>query len=146
MKEIIRGDMMEVFDKVDHFIICVGSKLRSENNELIMLNGLAGVLGTKYPTLKEKMGAYVAAECGSEGEFYLRCTGKVGILQHKKAERQGVVIDILSTGLSLLASYAEANPDKSIALEWPGTAQIETLVNRMVARLPSNVQVWRPES
>lgn len=146
MKEIIRGDMMEVFDKVDHFIICVGSKLRSENNELIMLNGLAGVLGTKYPTLKEKMGAWIAAECGSEGEFYLRCTGKVGILQHSQAARQGVNISILSTGLILLAELAEANPKKSFAVEWPGTNQIEKLVNEMVARLPANVQVWRPES
>lgn len=140
------GDMMEMFGKVDHFIVCVGSKLRAESGELIMLNGLSGALGTKYPTLKEKMGAFVAEECGSEGEFYLRCTGKVGILQHKKAERQGVVIDILSTGISLLASYAEDNPGKTFALEWPGTAQIETLVDRMVARLPDNVQVWKPES
>ena len=145
MKPIIRGDMMDIFDKVDHFIICVGSKLRSGTNELIMLNGLAGALGLKYPTLKEKMGAWIAGECGSEGEFYLRVTGKVGILQHMQAPRQGVSISILSTGLRLLADEAEANPQKQYALEWPGTQQIQSLADEMVQRLPSNVQVWRPE-
>ena len=145
MKPIIRGDMMDIFDKVDHFIICVGSKLRSDTNELIMLNGLAGALGLKYPTLKEKMGAWIAEECGSEGEFYLRVAGKVGILQHMQAPRQGVSISILSTGLRLLADEAEANPGKQYALEWPGTPQIQHLADEMVQRLPSNVQVWRPE-
>lgn len=145
MKEVIRGDMMSIFDKVDHFIISVGSKLRNENNELIMLNGLSGALGIKYPTLKEKMGAWIAGECGSEGEFYLRVSGKVGMLQHSQAPRQGVSISILSTGLRLLAEVAEANPEKQYALEWPGTPQIEKLVNQMIERLPANVQVWRPE-
>ena len=145
MKKVFRGDMMDVFDKVDHFIICVGSKLRSENNELIMLNGLAGALGLKYPTLKAKMGAWIAGECGSEGEFYLRVSGKVGMLQHYQVARQGVSISILSTGLRLLAEDAEANPGKQYALEWPGTQQIEKLVNQMIQRLPANVQVWRPE-
>lgn len=145
MKQVIRGDMMSVFDKVDHFIICVGSKLRSGTNELIMLNGLAGALGLKYPTLKVKMGAWIAGECGSEGEFYLRVSGKVGMLQHYQLPRQGVSISILSTALRLLADEAEANPGKQYALEWPGTAQIETLVDEMIQRLPANVQVWRPE-
>lgn len=145
MKKVFRGDMMDVFDKVDHFIICVGSKLRKENNELIMLNGLAGALGLKYPTLKVKMGAWIAGECGSEGEFYLRVSGKVGMLQHCQAARQGVSIPILSTGLRLLAEEAEANPEKQYAVEWPGTQQIERLTNRMIERLPANVQVWRPE-
>lgn len=145
MKVINRGDMMSVFDKVDHFIIAVGSKLRSESNELIMLNGLAGALGLKYPTLKVKMGAWIAGECGSEGEFYLRVSGKVGMLQHSQAPRQGVSISILSTGLRLLAEAAEANPEKQYALEWPGTPQIEKLVLEMLQGLPANVQVWRPE-
>lgn len=146
MKEVIRGDMMEIFDKVDHFIICVGSKLRAENNELIMLNGLSGVLGTKYPTLKEKMGAWIADNCGSEGEFYLRVSGKVGMLQHVRLARQGLDISVLSTGLILLAELAEANPGKTYAVEWPGTSQTEKLANQMIDRLPANVEVWRPES
>lgn len=145
MKKVFRGDMMDVFDKVDHFIITVGSKLRDECNELIMLNGLAGALGLKYPTLKVKMGAWIAGECGSGGEFYLRVSGKVGMLQHSQAPRQGISISILSTGLRLLADEAEANPGKQYALEWPGTQQIEKLVNQMIERLPANVQVWRPE-
>ena len=145
MKEVKRGDMMDVFDKVDHFIIAVGSKLRSENSELIMLNGLAGALGLKYPTLKVKMGAWIAGGCGSEGEFYLRVSGKIGMLQHNQTPRRGLSVSILSTGLRLLADLAEANPGKKYALEWPGTAQTEKLVNQMIERLPANVQVWRPE-
>lgn len=145
MKEVIRGDMMDIFDKVDHFIIVVSSKLRDGSNELIMLNGLAGALGLKYPTLKAKMGAWIAGECGSEGEFYLRVSGKVGMLQQNQVPRQGLNISILSTALRLLADEAEANPTKTYALEWPGIPHLETLVNQMIERLPANVQVWRPE-
>ena len=146
MNEIIRGDMMSVFDSVDHFIICVASKLASDSGELIMLNGLAGVLGLKYPTLKVKMGAWIKETCGDAGEFYLRCSGKVGIPQHVRLPRQGLDISVLSTGLILLAELAEANPKKSYALEWPGTRQTEKLTNQMIERLPSNVQVWKPVS
>lgn len=144
MNVIKRGDMMDVFDEVDHFIICVGSKLRAESGELIMLNGLAGVLGLKYPTLSGKMGAWIKETCGDGGEFYLRCSGKVGILQHMISLRNGINLGLISGALLRLTTLAEANPDKSFALEWPGYTEPEWLLKGLIERLPSNIQVWKP--
>jgi hypothetical protein len=144
MNVIKHGDMMDVFDQVDHFIICVGSKLRVETGELIMLNGLAGVLGLKYPTLKAKMGAWIKETCGDGGEFYLRCSGKVGILQHMISPRNGINLGLISGALLRLATLAQANPDKVFALEWPGYDQPEWMLNSLIERLPSNIQVWKP--
>lgn len=144
MKEVKRGDMMQVFDQVDHFIICVSSKLRGETGELIMLNGLAGVLGLKYPTLASKMGAWIKETCGDSGEFYLRCSGKVGILQHMHSPRNGVNLGLISGGLKRLTELAQANPEKSYALEWPGYQEPEWLLKHSIAQLPLNIQVWKP--
>ena len=144
MNEIKYGDMMEVFDQVDHFIICVGSKLRSETGELIMLNGLAGVLGLKYPTLSSKMGAWIKETCGDGGEFYLRCSGKVGILQHMITPRNGINLGLISRALKELTELALANPEKVYALEWPGYTEPEWLLGRMIPQLPENIHVWKP--
>ena len=146
MNEIKDGNMMEVFDQVDHFIICVGSKLRSETGELIMLNGLAGVLGLKYPTLSSKMGAWIKETCGDGGEFYLRCTGKVGILQHMISARNGVNLGLISRALKDLTVLALANPEKVYALEWPGYTEPEWILGRMTFDLPENIHVWKPVS
>lgn len=144
MNEIKYGDMMQVFDQVDHFIICVGSKLRNETGELIMLNGLAGVLGLKYPTLSSKMGAWIKETCGDGGEFYLRCTGKVGILQHMISARNGINLGLISRALKDLTELALANPEKVYALEWPGYTEPEWLLGRMLPQLPENIHVWKP--
>jgi hypothetical protein len=144
MNKIIYGDMMEVFDKVDHFIICVGSKLKAETGELIMLNGLAGVLGLKYPTLKVKMGAWIKETCGDGGEFYLRCSGKVGILQHMQVPRNGVNIGLIAKALHDLTAVALANRGKTYALEWPGYTEPEWLLKGLIDPLPGNIQVWKP--
>jgi hypothetical protein len=147
MNEIIRGDMMSVFDSVDHFIICVGSKLESGTGELVMLNGLAGVLGLKYPTLKVKMGAWIKETCGDRGEFYLRVSGKVGILQHMHSPRNGVNLGLVSEALHRLKELALANPTKLYALEWPGYDSPEWMLNSLTLyTLPANVQVWKPVS
>lgn len=144
MNVIKYGDMMEVFDQVDHFIICVGSKLRGETGELIMLNGLAGVLGLKYPTLSSKMGAWIKETCGDGGEFYLRCSGKVGILQHMITPRNGINLGLISRALKDLTELALANPEKVYALEWPGYTEPEWLLGRMIPQLPENIHVWKP--
>jgi hypothetical protein len=144
MNKIIYGDMMEVFDKVDHFIICVGSKLKAESGELIMLNGLAGVLGLKYPTLKVKMGAWIKETCGDSGEFYLRATGKVGILQHMVTPRNGVNVGLVSKALHDLTAVALANRGETYALEWPGYTEPEWLLKGLIDPLPGNIQVWKP--
>lgn len=138
------GNMMDVFDQVDHFIICVGSKLRGETGELIMLNGLAGVLGLKYPTLSSKMGAWIKETCGDRGEFYLRCSGKVGILQHMISARNGINLGLISGGLKQLTELAQANPEKVYALEWPGYEEPEWLLKGMLADLPANIHIWKP--
>lgn len=145
MNELIRGDMMQVFNNVDHFIICVGSKLKAETGELIMLNGLAGVLGLKYPTLQEKMGAWIKEFCGDSGEFYLRVSGKVGMLQHMITPRNGINLGLISGGLIRLAELAADNPTKTYALEWPGYDQPEWMLNSLpLYTLPANVQIWKP--
>lgn len=146
MNEIKYGDMMQVFDQVDHFIICVGSKLRGETGELIMLNGLAGVLGLKYPTLSSKMGAWIKETCGDNGEFYLRCSGKVGILQHMISARNGVNLGLVSRALKELTALALANPEKVYALEWPGYTEPVWLMRGLIEPLPENIHVWKPVS
>jgi hypothetical protein len=144
MKELKRGDMMEVFGEVDHFIVAVGSKLRSETKELIMLNGLSGVLGTKYPTLPAAMGKWIAETCGDGGAFYLRCAGKVGIIQNMDLPRNGVNLSYIGAGVLMLSQLARLHSEKKYALEWPGHTEPEWLLKNMFDKLPANVEVWKP--
>lgn len=138
-----KGDMMERFGKVDCFIVCVDSCIRSDGT-ISMLNGIPGALGAMHPTLGKSFGERVAQLCGDRGTFFLYIGGKVGMFQHMVMPRDGVSLYLIAGAVTRLKRIAEEFPEKTYALEWPGRGAPDWLLGRMLDELPDNVEVWQP--
>lgn len=137
------GDMMSVFDEVDYFIICVGSKLTAADQKLVMNDGMAYRLAEKYPNMPAKLGALVKETYGDCGVFYFHCKSKLGLMQKHIVARHGADLNLLSHGGHMLAAMANSMPDKKFALEYPGAREPDFLLRGMINLLPDNVQVWK---
>ena len=137
------GPMMDQFDEVDHFIVCVASSLRSDGS-VTMLNGVAGALASKFPELPKAIGSFIQAKCGSCGTFGLRLASKVGVFQHSFLNKDAPNLELVSRSVKELKAHAEANPDKKYALESPHGSQPYWLVEGILKQLPDNVTVWLP--
>lgn len=143
-KTITRGDMMEVFSKVDHFIVVTGSNLRTADKALVMLEGMAGRLAKLHPTLPAAMGKWINDNHRDCGIFWLRCAGKVGLFQSMIMPRNGCDLGLVSKACHMLKDLALANPDKSYALEHPSIKDPEFMTQGLIDMLPDNVSVWKP--
>lgn len=141
--KLMQGDMMTVFDQVDHFIVCVGSGLRSDGS-ITMHDGVAGALTKLHPAIPMAVGEWIKANHGDAGIFWLRVAGKVGVFQNSILLRNGVNLGLISAATKLLKELAEANPTKTYALEAPNGKDPYWMIKDMMATLPENVQVWQP--
>lgn len=141
--KLMKGDMMSVFDEVDHFIVCVASSLRSDGSAT-MLNGVAGQLAAKHPGLPAAIGTFIKGECGSCGCFWLRCESKIGVFQSGIMNKDGPNLMCISGAAKRLKEIAEANPEKIYALETPQGKEQWWLIEGIMNTLPENVQVWTP--
>ena len=139
------GQMMDQFNEVDHFIVCVASSLRSDGSAT-MVNGVAGELAKLHPTLPAGIGAFIKNGVGSCGCYWLRCESKIGVFQNSIMNREGANLMCISTATKRLKELAEANPDKSYALEAPNGNQPYWLVKDILSTLPDNVTVWLPST
>lgn len=137
------GDMMERFGKVDCFIVCVDSAIRSDGS-IGMLNGVSGALGAKHSTLGKSFGEKVAQLCGDRGNFFLYLGGKVGMFQTMVRPQDGVSLYLIAGAVQRLTNIAKETPDKIYALEWPGRGAPDWMLGRMLEGLPDNVEVWKP--
>lgn len=137
------GRMMDQFDEVDHFIVCVASSLRSDGSAT-MLNGVAGELAKAIPQLPAAIGAFIKDGVGSCGCFWLRCETKIGVFQSGIMNKDGPNLACISGAVKRLKELAEANPNKTYALECPNGNEPYWLVKPLVETLPDNVTVWIP--
>lgn len=136
-----KGDMMSVFNEVDHFIVLCPSHVRSDGTAH-MLNGVAGELSALHPTLPAVIGKWLKDEGHDCNAYGLRCSSKVGLFQHVVIPRNGTNLGTVSMACRMLKELASANPDKSYALEAPGHSEPWFLVKDLILTLPENVQVW----
>lgn len=136
-----KGDMMSVFDDVDHFIILCAGAVRSDGTATL-LDGAAGQLAKLHPTMPAIIGKWLSEQDEHLATYGLRCTTKVGLFQHVVLHRHGTNLGCVSMGVKRLKELAEANPDKTYALDSPGQGEPWFLVSELLLQLPDNVQLW----
>lgn len=137
------GQMMDHFDEYDHFIICVTSNLRADGTA-IMVSSVTAPLSEKHPTMAKAIGGFIQAHCGSCGTYSFRCEAKVGLFQHGFVPKDSPHLELVSKAAKQFKELAEANPEKSYALESPARKEHFWLVEGILRTLPDNVHVWLP--
>lgn len=143
--KLMYGDMMSVLEKVDHFLICTDSNVK--NGQLYMPNGVAAKIAALDPSIKFAVGKWITENHGDNCPVYgIRVVGKVGLFQSMLLLREGPNMAVVSFSAGQLKALAEANPDKTYALEAPNYIHGWWLVEGMLKDLPENVQVWLPEN
>lgn len=136
-----KGDMMSVFDQVDHFIVLCASQVRSDGSAT-MLDDAAGQLAAKYPELPAAIGQWLTSLGVQVHNYSLRCQTKVGLFQHVIIHRHGTNLGCVSAATKALRELAVANPDKAFALDAPGKNDPWFMVKDLMLVLPDNVQLW----
>lgn len=142
--KLMVGNMMDVFNTVDHFLVCVGSNVKASTGQLTMLDGLSGVIAKEHPNLPNIIGTWVKEQGCDGGIFGLKCTSKLGLFQHTIVLRDRPALGVISMSAKMLKELAEANPDKTYALEAPNHNEPWFLVEGIMNTLPDNAQVWKP--
>jgi hypothetical protein len=136
-----QGDMMSVFESVDHFIVLCASHVRSDGTAT-MLDHAAGQLAELHPSIPAAVGKWLKEDGHDCNSYGLRCNTKVGLFQHVVIPRHGTNLGCVSQGARMLKELAEANPDKTYALDAPGKGEPWFLVKELLMQLPENVQLW----
>lgn len=136
-----KGDMMSVFDQVDHFIVLCSSQVRSDGTAT-MLDHAAGQLAALHPVLPPIVGQWLTEQGVQVHNYSLRCNTKVGLFQHVIIHRHGTNLGCVSAATKALKELAEANPDKTYALDAPGKNDPWFMVEHLMLTLPDNVQLW----
>jgi len=138
------GDMWSVFDTVDYFVITTNAILK-KNNALVMGAGIAKQVRDRYPGIDVEIGNAINQTCGYAGEYGLLIGNKIGVFQVKYHYKQTANLGLISQSAKELAAHAEANPDKTYALNYPGIGNgglKRWLVEPLLEILPDNVQIW----
>lgn len=136
-----KGDMMSVFDRVDHFIVLCAGNVRSDGTAT-MLDGAAGQVAALHPSVPAAVGKWLKDQGEWCSAYGLRCETKLGLFQHVILHRHGTNLGCVSMACKKLKELAEANPDKTYALDSPGQGEPWFLVSSLLLTLPGNVQVW----
>lgn len=136
-----KGDMMSVFDQVDHFIVLCAGAVRSDGTAT-MLDGAAGQVAALHPTVPAVVGKWLSEQGEHLATYGLRCETKLGLFQHVVLARHGTNLGCVSMAVNRLKALAEANPDKTYALDSPGQREPWFLVQPLLMQLPDNVQLW----
>ena len=137
------GCVTQALGKAVCVIVCVDSAVRSDGT-IGMLNGSAGALGAKHPTLGKSFGEKVIQLCGDQGTFFLYLGGKVGMFQTMVRPKDGLSLYLVAGAVQRLMIIAKENPGKVYALEWPCRGEPDWLLGRIMDNLPDNVHVYKP--
>jgi hypothetical protein len=138
-----KGCVSEQVGKFSTVFVCVDSAIRSDGS-IGMLNGSAGALGAKHPTLGKSFGEKVKDLCGDRGEFFLYAGGKVGMFQTGVRPQDGISLYLIAGAVQRLKRIASEFPDRTYAVEWPCRGEPDWMVGRMYDTLPDNVTVFKP--
>lgn len=138
------GDMWSVFDEVDYFVITTNAVIK-RNGAVVMGAGIAKQVRDQYPGIDVEIGKGIQKVCASGGEYGLILGNKIGVFQVKYHYKHMANLALISQSAKELAAHAEANPDKTYALNYPGIGNgglAPWLVEPLLEILPDNVQVW----
>jgi hypothetical protein len=144
------GNMWSVFTSVDLFCITTNSITRKDG-ELVMGRGIAQQARDRYPGLGLALGNAIS-DAGMHGEVYGLLVSpswpikKLAAFQVKVNWQASADLNIIRESARALYKFAKANPDKTIALNFPGIGYGKLDYNdvlEIVKHLPDNVQLWK---
>lgn len=135
------GDMMSVFADVDHFLVCTSSIIK--DGVLVMNKGVGKQLAELHPSVPAAIGKWIVDTHGKNAPVYgVKADTKVGIFQNKILVPDFCNTGAISVSAKMLKAIAEANPNKSYALEAPNDSDPYFLIENLLKHLPENVQIW----
>jgi len=138
------GDMWSVFDEVDYFIITTNAVIK-KNGAVVMGAGIAKQVRDKYPGIDVDIGRGIKAIRNTQNQYGLIVGNKIGVFQVKYHFKDTANLGLISQSVKELAAHANANPDKTYALNYPGIGNgglKRWVVEPLLADLPDNVQIW----
>lgn len=137
------GNMWNIFDKIDHFVITTNSVIKS-NGAVVMGAGIAKQVRDRFPGIDVEIGKAIQEH--KLREFYGCIIGKkIGIFQVKYHYKHRALPELIHNSARMLAEHARANPDRTYALNYPGIGNGKLTVHDVephLRQLPANVQVW----
>lgn len=144
------GNMWDVFNLVDHFLITTNSSIKN-NGELVMGRGIAKQARDIWPNLAQQAGEQICQalgvphKYGLKGKYGVILGPRIGLFQVKYHFRDQASLDLIQYSTQSLLGYATDHPEKAIALNFPGIGNgglRADLVKPIIDILPDNVQVW----
>lgn len=148
--KIAYGNMWSVFTSVDLFCITTNSIIRKDG-ELVMGRGIAQQARNKFPGLGLALGTAIS-EAGMNSKIYGLLLSpnwpvkKLAAFQVKVNWQAKADLDIVKESAKALGHWAKTNPDKTIALNFPGIGNGRLDyddVLEIVKHLPDNVTLWK---
>ena len=144
------GNMWSVFTQVDLFCITTNSYIRKDG-ELVMGKGIAQQARDRYPGLGLALGKAISNSDWDDGIYGLLVSPnwpikKLAAFQVKTNFRCKANLDIIRESARDLWKWAKANPDKQVALNFPGIGNGRLDyddVFEIVKHLPDNVTLWK---
>lgn len=137
------GNMWEVFEKADRFIVLSCSTLTPEG-DAVMSSGMAAELVARFPNegIQRAIGHFIAERCGVHGIFGLRAEAKVGVFQDRRHYQDETDLACLGTACRMLRETAAANPTLHYHVEMPGKGSPFWMIKGPIEMCPENVTFW----
>lgn len=152
------GNMLDHLAECDMLLFTANSKLQN-NGLLIMGAGAALAVKLRWPKLPAVLGSKIRQNYGDEGTYYILSAGvtkipiadgmhplEVCAFQTKIKPSDDADLNLITTAVSRLITWAKEAPDKRFYLNYPGIGLghlSEGAVWPLLAKLPENVTIWK---
>ena len=150
MPQYMTGNMFDVFNLVDHFLITTNSTIKN-NGELVMGRGIAKLVKDLWPDFPLHAGTQICASLnvpnvpGVKGQYGVILGPRIGLFQVKYHFQASADLNLIRASTQSLLGYATDNPSKAIALNFPGIGNGQRSIEEVkpiIDILPDNVQIW----
>lgn len=145
------GQMFDHLNEYQYMLITTNSYI-DRFGDLAMGRGAALDAKELDPTLPGLFGNVITATCGHLGTYHLmigdlypHANFRWGAFQVKRHFKDHASFALIQASTLALSLIAEAQPDKRIALNFPGIGYgglKRNLVDPLIESLPSNVDIW----
>lgn len=138
------GNMWDVFDTTDHFIITTNAFVKN-NGALVMGAGIAKQVRDRWPGIDVEIGQTILRICGNGGAYGLILQNKLGVFQVKHHFKHQANLALIKKSSLALEALARANPDKTYSMNYPGIGNghlNKWAVEPLLLNLPDNVEIW----
>lgn len=141
MASFVAGNMWEVFQSADRFIVLCSSTI-DRDGRAVFNTGLGKELIARFPeaNIPESVGKYIHETCGNHGIFGLRAEAKVGVFQDRRHFKDELDTYCFGSACAQLRMKAQENPDLEFHVEL-ATAPF-WLIKGPVELCPDNVIFW----